>query len=156
VLDTTRCKQTILVKTTYSKHMKHIFSPSSSILWWLNLIVIATNIISLSLAPWLLGDTILPNGREWVGDWLLFSVKWAICQLYHGKIKLHSDEMMIMSAFSYMSCWMFAVLPHWDNNARRIYMLLHSDTLVWFRVNQSLLLLLNAAWLAEKKQIPVL
>jgi hypothetical protein len=35
-------------------------------------------------------------------------------------------------------------------------MLLHSDTLFWFRANQSLLLLLNAACLAEKQQIPIL
>ena len=31
----------------------------------------------------------------------------------------------------------------------------YSDTLFWFRANQSLLLLLNAACLAEKQQIPV-
>ena len=34
-------------------------------------------------------------------------------------------------------------------------MLLHSDTLFWFRANQSLLFLLNAACLAEKQQIPI-
>ena len=32
-------------------------------------------------------------------------------------------------------------------------MSLHSDTLFWFRANQSLLLLLNAAYLAENKQL---
>ena len=35
-------------------------------------------------------------------------------------------------------------------------MSLHSDTLFWFLPNQSLLLLLNAACLAEKQQIPIL
>ena len=35
-------------------------------------------------------------------------------------------------------------------------MLLHSNTLFWFWANQSLLLLLNAARLAEKEQIPIL
>jgi hypothetical protein len=35
-------------------------------------------------------------------------------------------------------------------------MSLHSDTLFWFRANQSLLFLLNAVWLAEKQQIPIL
>jgi hypothetical protein len=35
-------------------------------------------------------------------------------------------------------------------------MLLHSDTLFWFRANQSLLLLLNAACFAEKQQISIL
>ena len=31
----------------------------------------------------------------------------------------------------------------------------HSDTLFWFRANQSLLFLLNAACLAEKQHIPI-
>ena len=35
-------------------------------------------------------------------------------------------------------------------------MSLHSDTLFWFRANQSLLFLLNAACLAEKQQAPIL
>jgi hypothetical protein len=35
-------------------------------------------------------------------------------------------------------------------------MSLHSDTLFLFRVNQYLLFLLNAAFLAEKQQIPIL
>jgi hypothetical protein len=34
-------------------------------------------------------------------------------------------------------------------------MSLHWDTLFWFRGNQSLLLLLNAACLAEKQYIPI-
>ena len=36
------------------------------------------------------------------------------------------------------------------NNSQRIDMSLHSETLSWFRANQSLLFLLNAACLAEK------
>jgi hypothetical protein len=35
-------------------------------------------------------------------------------------------------------------------------MSLHSDTLFWFRANQSLLFLFNAACLAEKQQLPIL
>ena len=35
-------------------------------------------------------------------------------------------------------------------------MSLHSVTLFWFWANQSLLLLLNAAYLTEKRQIPIL
>jgi hypothetical protein len=46
----------------------------------------------------------------------------------------------------------FIVLAHWNNNLR-IDMSLHSVTLFWFRTNQSLLFLLNAACLAEKQQI---
>ena len=35
-------------------------------------------------------------------------------------------------------------------------MLLHYDTLSWFRANQSFLFLLNTVYLAEKQQIPIL
>jgi len=48
---------------------------------------------------------------------------------------------------------LFKVLAHW-NNSPRVGMSLHSATWFWFRANQSLLLLLNAACLAEKQQIP--
>ena len=44
------------------------------------------------------------------------------------------------------------MLAHW-NNSLRVDMSLHSDTLFWFRANQSLLLFLNAAYLAENKQL---
>ena len=46
-------------------------------------------------------------------------------------------------------------LARWGNNKQRVDMSLHSDTLFWFRANQSLLFLLNAAFLAEKQQIPI-
>ena len=68
--------------------------------------------------------------------------------------KLHLNDMMmmmmmmmmIMSGLFYtyaLSCT-FIVLDHW-NNSPLVDVKLHSDTLSWFRVNQSLLLLLNAA-----------
>ena len=38
------------------------------------------------------------------------------------------------------------------NNSHWVDMSLHSDTLFWFRPNQSLLFLLNAAFLAEKQK----
>jgi hypothetical protein len=41
------------------------------------------------------------------------------------------------------------------SNSPRVNMSLHSDTLFWFRANQSLLLLLSAACLTEKQQIPI-
>jgi hypothetical protein len=41
---------------------------------------------------------------------------------------------------------------HW-NNSLRVDMSPHSDTLSWFRVNQSLLFLLNAACATKKQQI---
>ena len=62
--------------------------------------------------------------------------------------------MMMMSALLKTNTlsWIFIVLAHW-NNSPRIDMSLHSDTLFWFRSNQSVLFLLNAACLAEKQQI---
>ena len=48
-----------------------------------------------------------------------------------------------------------SALAHW-NNSPRIDMSRHSDTLFWFRANQSLPLLLYARCLAEKQQIPIL
>jgi len=45
----------------------------------------------------------------------------------------------------------FIVLAYW-NNSPRVDMSLYSDTLSWFQAIQSLLLLLNAASLAEKNK----
>ena len=45
--------------------------------------------------------------------------------------------------------WIFIVLAH-RINSPRIDMLPHSDTLSWFRANQSLLFLLNAACLYRR------
>jgi hypothetical protein len=42
------------------------------------------------------------------------------------------------------------------NNSLWLDMSPHSDTLSWFRANQSLLFILNAACLAEKQQMPIL
>ena len=47
------------------------------------------------------------------------------------------------------------LLANW-NNSPGVDMSLHSDTLLWFRANQSLLFLFNAAYLTEKQQIPIL
>jgi len=51
-----------------------------------------------------------------------------------------------------MLSWIFTVLADW-NNSLWVDMLLHSDLLSWFQTNQSLLLFLNAACLAEKQKI---
>jgi hypothetical protein len=59
--------------------------------------------------------------------------------------------MMMRSILS----WIFIVLVHW-NNSPQIDMSPHSDTLPWFRANQFLVFLLNAACLAEKQPIPIL
>jgi hypothetical protein len=85
-------------------------------------------------------------GKGSVGEWLLFSANSANFQLYHGENKLIFNEMIMKSALYYtnMLSLIFIVLAHW-NNSPLIYMLPHSDTLSWFRANQSVLFLLNAA-----------
>ena len=98
--------------------------------------------------------TLVQSHCEWVSN-----AKSAIFKLHvhHGENKLIFNEMMMISAWYYTNIlsWIFIVLAHW-NNSPRIDMSLHSDTLSWFRSNQSLLFLLNAACLAERKQIPSL
>ena len=93
---------------------------------------------------------------EWVIEGLLFNANSAIFQLYHGENMLIFNEMMMRSALLKMNTLssIFIVLAHW-NNSSRIDMSLHSDTLFWFRAYQSLPLLLNAACLVEKQQIPI-
>jgi hypothetical protein len=71
-------------------------------------------------------------------EWLLFNTKWDNFQPYHDENKLHFDEMMIMMSAVYSTNTPRA--PLWS----------------WFRVIQSLFLLINAACLAEKQQIPIL
>jgi hypothetical protein len=45
--------------------------------------------------------------------------------------------------------WILIVLAHWNNSLRKD-MSTHSDTLSWFRANQSLLFLFNTVCFAEK------
>ena len=90
-------------------------------------------------------------------EWLLLNANSAIFQLYHGENKLIFNETMMRSALYYTSMLSeldFLVLAHW-NNSPQVDMSLHSDTLLWFGANQSLLFLLNTACLAEKQQIPI-
>jgi hypothetical protein len=67
------------------------------------------------------------------------------------------DEMIMSTLYStnMHSFRIFIVLAH-CNNSLRLNMSFHSDTLSCFRTNQSLLLFLNAAWLAEKQQVHIL
>ena len=62
------------------------------------------------------------------------------------------DEMMSTLYYTNTLSWIFIVLAHW-NNSLCVDMSFHSDKLPWFRTNQSLLFLLNAACLAEMQQI---
>jgi hypothetical protein len=51
--------------------------------------------------------------------------------------------------------WIFIVLAH-CNNSLWVDMSLHSESLVLFRTNLSLLLLINVACLVQNQQIPIL
>jgi hypothetical protein len=94
---------------------------------------------------------------EWVSEKLLSNSNSAIAQLCHGENKIIINEMMMRFALFYTNTlsWIFIVLANW-NNSPRVDMSIHSETLFWFRANQSFLFLLNAACLAEKQQMPIL
>ena len=94
---------------------------------------------------------------EWVSERLLSNTNSAISQLCHGENKIIVNELMTRFALFYTNTlsWIFIVLAHW-NNSPRVDMSIHSETLFWFRANQSFLFLLNAACLAEKQHIPIL
>ena len=79
----------------------------------------------------------------------------AVSQLYHDENKLVFNETMIMSALYYANMLSVIFLAHW-NNRPWVDISPHSDTLSWFRANQSLLFLLGAACLVEKQQISIL
>jgi hypothetical protein len=90
-----------------------------------------------------------------VSEWLLLNANSAIFRLYHDKNKLRFDEMMMMlSALNQTNklSWIIIALTE---TTPRVDISLHSDTLFWFRDNQSLLFLLSAACLVEKLQIPI-
>ena len=79
---------------------------------------------------------------EWVSEWVLLNANSAIFQLYHGENKVH----FVLDQHAELD--FFLVLAHW-NNSPRVNMSFHSGTLFWFRANQFLLFLLNAACLAR-------
>ena len=90
---------------------------------------------------------------KWVSGWVIvglrqFSILSAISlrEQVHCQWDNDDDDVRRTNRLS----WNFIVLPHW-NNSPRVDMSLHTDTLFWFRANQSLLLLLNEACLAEKQ-----
>jgi len=70
----------------------------------------------------------------------LFNANSAIVQLYHDENKLIFNEMMMRPVHFVLD--QHAGLDFYSAHCPRIDMSLHSDTLFWFRVNQSLLFLL--------------
>jgi hypothetical protein len=124
--------------------------------WWGHggvLIVMRSNFCHCRLAPsgtnspyyrYIIHVSILTTKiLQWVSGWLLFNANSAIFQLYHSENKLIFNEMIMKSALYETNTlsWIFIVLVHW-NNSPRICMSPHSNTLSWFRANQSLLFLL--------------
>ena len=73
-----------------------------------------------------------------MSEWLLFNA--TFFQLLHGENKFHTMK------------WWWCLLC---TRPIRMDMMLHSDTLSWYRANQSLLLLRKAACWAKKQQISV-
>ena len=83
---------------------------------------------------------------KWVSEWLLFNTNSAIFQLYHGEnfnFQWDDDDEVRFVLDQHAELDFYSA--NWNNMSP------HSDTLSWFRANQSLLFLLNAAWLAEKQ-----
>ena len=69
--------------------------------------------------------------------------------------QLACHEIMMMFALyqiNMLNC-SFIVLDHW--NSMQVDLSLHFETLPWFRANQFMLLLFNAACSVEKQQIPI-
>ena len=94
-----------------------------------------------------------------VSEWLLFCGQFSNFSAisWREKVNFQWDDDEVCPVLDQLLSWIYIVLAHW-NNSPQADMLLHSDTLFWFRANQSLLFLLkvNAACLAEKQQIPIL
>jgi hypothetical protein len=84
----------------------------------------------------------------------MFNVKWAIFQPYYGKNKLNFNEMMMFPMYWTNTKLDVYSVAHWSISLQAD-MLFHSDISSWFWANQSLLLLPNSAYLAEKQQIPI-
>jgi hypothetical protein len=77
----------------------------------------------------------------------------AFFQLYHGenKLILHWDDVRLVLD---QHARLYLDSASHQNNSPQLDMSLHFGILFWFRANQSLLLLLNDACLAEKQQTP--
>ena len=70
---------------------------------------------------------------------------------WYWACRLHVTHAILSDSLS----WICVVLAHW-NNSTKIDMSPQTDTLSWIRADESLLFLLNAAYLSKKQQIPIL
>ena len=71
------------------------------------------------------------NWNEWVSDCCLTPI-----QQFFSYIMARTSYFLIRCLWGLL-CWIFIVLAHW-NNSLRLGMSPYSDTLSWFRANQSL------------------
>ena len=92
---------------------------------------------------------------EWVRDCCLTPNGQCFSCIMARTSYIHRDNDVRFVPDQHASSWIFIVPAHW-NNSPRVDMSLHTDTLSWFRVNPSMLFLLNVACLAEKRQSPIL
>ena len=91
----------------------------------------------------------------WLREWLLFNTKWAI-SIYIMAITLTRYIWLDDNDIHFvLVSWIFIVIAHW-NNSPWIDMSLQLDTLSCLQANQSLFLFLNAVYLLEKQQMPIL
>jgi hypothetical protein len=99
------------------------------------------------------------NVSQW-GDMSIHGLlfQWATCSTIKNQLSVlvyYKVDLVIIS----LMLNLFSVLhvAHW-NNSLRVDMSPHSDTLSWFRANQSLFFLLSAVYtyLAKKQQMPIL
>jgi hypothetical protein len=87
--------------------------------------------------------------EEWVSDCSLIPTQQFSAISWREKVNLKWDDDEVHFILDQHALLHFLVLAHWKNSLQ-IDMSPHSDTLSWFRVNQSLLFLLNAACMAKK------
>ena len=99
--------------------------------FWLEIKAVCDCKTNLSLVPFL---------RNCQHDWIQTVHEWSL--------KVLCTRLTCLVGF-------FIMLVHWNNNML-VDGFLHSDTLSWFQDNQSLLLFLNVACLAEKQHISIL
>jgi hypothetical protein len=92
---------------------------------------------------------------EWVSDCCLTPIQQFSAISWREQVNFQWDDDEVRFVLDQHAELVFIVLAHW-NNSPRVDMLLHPDTLFWFRSNHFLLFLINAACLAEKQQIQML
>jgi hypothetical protein len=95
-------------------------------------------IINMNISLRFIKDNL--NYKLWANKCLLFNIKRALFQQFHGENKSVGPLLQKM-------CYL--------TERTLINMSLHSDTFSWFRPNPSILLLFNVAFFVKKQHIPI-